>query len=203
MGKGNYSDQEVINGIKSQNSDVLLFVYRKNFRSVKHYIEKNNGSNQDAEDIFQDVMILIFDKINENSLILNCSLNTYLFSIVKLLWVKQLNFRGRKKTEIEDCDNFISGDDGILDAIMKTERKSIFLKHYNELSVDCQTIIKYFLRGHSISEITKTMGYSSEQHTKNRRFRCKKSLIEKILKNPYYKELTNGTIETDSQVPRW
>jgi RNA polymerase sigma factor (sigma-70 family) len=203
MSKGSFTDQEIIDGIKQQNSEVLLFVYHKNFRSVRHYIEKNNGSNQDAEDVFQDAMILIFDKINEDNFVLNCSIHTYLFSASKILWLKQLKFKERRKVVIEECDDFISNNEGILDTILRTERKSIFLKHYNELTEDCQTIIKYFLRGLSISEITKTMGYSSEQHTKNRRFRCKKTLIEKILKNPYYKELTNGTVETDSQIPRW
>jgi RNA polymerase sigma factor (sigma-70 family) len=203
MKKRIYTDQEIIDGIKSQDNNVLLFVYHKNFRSVKHYIEKNNGSDQDAEDVFQDAMILIFDKINDDSLVLNCTMQTYLFSVIKLLWLKQLKFRERRKVVIEECDSFISNNEDILDTILRTERKSVFLKHYNELTEDCQTIIKYFLRGLSISEITKAMGYNSEQHTKNRRFRCKKTLIEKILKNPYYKELANGTVETNSQVPRW
>lgn len=203
MRRENYTDQEILDGIKLQNNDILLFIYQKNFRSVRHFIENNNGSNQDAEDVFQDTMILIFDKINGNSLVLNCSIHTYLFSVAKILWRKQLNFKESRKIDIEECDSFIGNNDDILETIVRTEQRSIFLKHYNELTEDCQTIIKYFLRGLSISEITKTMGYSSEQHTKNRRFRCKKTLIEKILKNPYYKELTNGTVETDSEIPRW
>ncbi|HEY4784877.1 MAG TPA: sigma-70 family RNA polymerase sigma factor [Bacteroidales bacterium] len=203
MKTGTYNDIEILRGIQLQDSKVLLFVYHKNFRSVLYFIKKNRGTDKDAEDVFQDAMIVIYNKVSEGSLNLKCSLRTYLFSVAKILWLKELGLRGKNKFVIDDCDNFINENDGILEDIVDTERKSIFLKHYNELTEDCQKIIKYFLRGVSISEITKVMGYSSEQHTKNRRFRCKKTLIEKILQNPHYKELANGTIGENYQIPRW
>jgi RNA polymerase sigma factor, sigma-70 family len=203
MKTGTYNDTEILRGIQLQDSKVLLFVYHKNFRSVLYFIKKNRGTDKDAEDVFQDAMIVIYNKVSEGSLNLKCSLRTYLFSVAKILWLKELGLRGKNKVVIDDCDNFINENDGILEDIVDTERKSIFLKHYNELTEDCQKIIKYFLRGVSISEITKVMGYSSEQHTKNRRFRCKKTLIEKILQNPHYKELANGTIGENYQIPRW
>ena len=203
MKKDTHTDIEIITGIQNQNSNVVLFVYQKNFKSVKYYVEKNSGTDKDAEDVFQDAMILLFNKIQEGNLELKCSVHTYLFSIVKILWLSQLKRREIRKTSSEDCDSFISENENILDTILQTERKTLFIKHFNELTEDCQKIIKYFLKGISISEITNLMGFSSEQHTKNRRFRCKKSLIEKILQNPHYKELTNGTVGENYQIPRW
>jgi RNA polymerase sigma factor, sigma-70 family len=203
MKRDNYTDQEILTGIKHQNSEIMMFIYQKNFRSVRHYIEQNNGSDKDAEDLFQDALILIFHKVRENSLTLTSSFNTYMFSIIKKNWLKQLDKRKRQNTVIDECDNFILEEDGLVEDLFKLERKKIINQHFNELSSDCQKIINLFLKGHSITEITKVMGFSSEQHTKNRRFRCKKSLIERILKNPYFKELTNGKFGTDYQIPRW
>ena len=203
MKKDSLTDADIVSGIRNQSSSVLLFVYRKNFRSVKYYVEKNSGTDKDAEDVFQDAMLLLYTKIREESLDLKCSIHTYLFSIVKLLWISQLKKRDVRKTASEECDSFISDNEDVVDSIIQTERKSLFIKHYNELTEDCKKIIKYFLKGFSISEITKIMGFSTEQHTKNRRFRCKTSLIEKILQNPHYKELTNGTVGKDIQIPRW
>lgn len=203
MKKNTYTDDEIMNGIYSQESNILLFMYRKNFRSVKYYIEKNGGVEKDAEDLFQDAMILIYSKIREGKLELKCSIHTYLFSVVKIMWLSQLRKQESRKTNIDECDSFISDNEGILEAIIKTERKAIFLRHFEDLSADCKKIITYFLKGFSISEITNVMGFSSEQHTKNRRFRCKKSLLEKITLDPHYKELANGTIGKDNQIPRW
>ncbi|MDP4208807.1 MAG: sigma-70 family RNA polymerase sigma factor [Bacteroidota bacterium] len=203
MKRDNYTDQEILTGIKHQNSEIMMFIYQKNFRSVRHYIEQNNGSDKDAEDLFQDALILIFHKVREGSLVLTSSFNTYIFSIVKKNWLKQLDKRKRQNIVIDECDNFILEEDGLIEDLLKLEREKIINQHFNELSPDCQKIITLFLKGHSITEITKVMGFSSEQHTKNRRFRCKKSLIERILKNPYFKELTNGKFGTDYQIPRW
>jgi hypothetical protein len=44
--------------------------------------------------------------------------------------------------------------------------------------------LRYFIEGMSIAEITRKMGYKSSQHTKNRRYRCKLSLI-KLIKSTY------------------
>jgi len=203
MGKEKYTDQEIIDGIRRQDSDVLLFIYKRNFRSVKHYIENNTGNEKDAEDVFQDVLITLFDKIRANSLILQCSFHTYLFSVLKVAWLRQLTLKNQKKVSIEDCDNLSNENLGFMDDLIKTERRKMFLLHFNEISQDCQKIIRLILKGYSITEITKVMGYISEQHTKNRRFRCKKNLIERIFKNPNYKELTNERTGKNYSVPRW
>jgi DNA-directed RNA polymerase specialized sigma24 family protein len=123
--------------------------------------------------------------------------------VVKLFWLKHLDQRDRRKTDNKECDQFINQNEGLLEDIINAERRSIFIKHFNGLNPDCQKIIKLFLKGLMISEITKIMGFSSEQHTKNRRFRCKKVLIEKILQDPYFKELTNERFGKDYQIPRW
>ncbi len=203
MGKENYTDLEIIDGIRGQDSDVLLFIYRNNFRSVKHYIENNSGSEKDAEDIFQDVLITLFDKIRQNSLTLQCSFHTYLFSVLKIAWLRQLMYKDQKTVSIENCDEYSNETLGLMDDLIKTERRKMFLQHFNEISYDCQKIIRLILQGYSITEVTKVMGYLSEQHTKNRRFRCKKNLIERILKNPNYKELSNERTGKDYSVPRW
>jgi RNA polymerase sigma factor (sigma-70 family) len=203
MKKSSYTDEEIIKGIQSQNNDVLLYVYRKNLRSVRYYIEKNNGTAKDAEDLFQDALVLMYYKIREGSLELTSSFSTFLFSIVKLHWLKHLKQRERRKTDYEECDNFINENEGLLEDIIQAERKAVFVRHFNELTTDCQKIIRLSLKGLMISEITKLMGFNSEQHTKNRRFRCKKVLIEKILQDPYFKELTNERFGKDYQIPRW
>ncbi len=203
MKKDSYSDEEILDGMKRQDSDIMLFIYRKNFRSVKHYIESNSGNTKDAEDAFQDALILMFDKIRHNTLNLQCSFSTYLFSIVKNLWLRQLTHKNKSKISDVDCDTIATEAPEILDDLINAERRKIFLQHFNEISTDCQKIIRLVIRGHSITEITQVMGYTSEQHTKNRRFRCKKSLIERILKNPNYKELTNEKRGDDYSLPRW
>jgi hypothetical protein len=69
------------------------------------------------------------------------------------------------------------------------ERMFLYRSHFNRLSEKCKKILSLFLDGHTVKEITVIMGYGNDQHTKNRRYRCKKSLINSIRTTFGYKEL--------------
>ena len=71
-------------------------------------------------------------------------------------------------------------DKGIHETAELNDRLEIFRRNFDSLSTDCQKVLRYFIEGMSIAEITRKMGYRSEQHTKNRRYRCKLSLIKQI-----------------------
>lgn len=85
-----FSDQELIDGIQIHDTAVLEFMYKKNYRSVKHYIENHNGSEEDAQDVFQDAMIFLHHKVSQNELILKSSIHSYLFGVTKMLWLRGL-----------------------------------------------------------------------------------------------------------------
>ncbi len=198
-----YTDQEIIKGLNSQSSAVLTYIYQQNFRSVKKYIEDNSGSETDAEDVFQDALVLVYERIRKGNLILTCSFSTFLFAVAKTQWLSVLRQRKRKNVVTDECDNIFNEDAGIHDELVQAEKKKLFIAHFNELTEDCKKIIKLFIKEYSITEITRIMNFSSEQHTKNRRLRCKNALINKITNNPRFKELSNGTVRKDNEIPRW
>jgi RNA polymerase sigma factor (sigma-70 family) len=203
MKQDKYTDQEITEGILHQNKDVLLFIYKHNFRSILKYIEDNNGAESDAEDVFQDTLIVIFEKIRKNELKLSCSFGTFLYAIAKHQWLRILRQRQIHEITDNDCDTLINEDPGITDNLILAEKKKLVIQHLNEISEECKKIIKYMSDGCTLDEITKTMGYSSVQQTKNRKLKCKKFLITSIMCNPRFKELANGKIGENYQIPRW
>lgn len=198
-----YTDQEILKGINTQNSAILTYLYQQNFRSVKKYIEDNSGSETDAEDVFQDALVVVYERIRKGDLILTCGFGTFLFAIAKTQWLGILRQRKRRNVVTDDCDNILNNDTDIYEDLIQAEKKKLFITHFNELTEDCKKIIQLFIKEFSIAEITKMMNFSSEQHTKNRRLRCKNALITKITNNPRFKELSNGTIGKNNEIPRW
>jgi RNA polymerase sigma factor (sigma-70 family) len=200
-----YTDSELVQGIIDEDNDVLLYLYETNFRSVKHYINSNRGNNQDADDIIQETVIILYKKFKENDFTLSCSVNTFFYAVAKNLWLKELEKKRRNNILHEDDSNIegIQLSNDTIELIEKNEKLKLYRKHFEKLSEDCKKIIKLFLNNISIKEITKIMGYSSIQHTKNRRYRCKKSLIKKIKNCPQYKELGYETDKEDNTIPRW
>ena len=187
-----YSDKELIEGIIQNDSLVLKFIYTENFQSIRHYVLLNSGNEDDAKDVFQESLLLLYKKVKSSDFILSSSLKTFLYSICKLVWLRELS--NKKKffnTESEELD-IVS-----VEILERNERLSLYREKYEELSDDCKRVLKMFLNNIPIKEITQAMGYRSDQHTKNRRFRCKKSLIMKIRECKKFKELGYGKIKTN------
>ncbi len=182
---------------------MLLEIYRICFPQARHHILSNSGNEYDAEDVFQDALLVVYYKVRNNSLTLNSSFNTYLLGIVKFLWLKELQ---RKKNyfgiPVEMADPLYDEYD-FLEDYFKMEKRKLIFEHYSDLSPDCQRILDLYLKETPINRITLLMGYSSDQYTKNRRTSCKERLIWSIWNNPKFKELKNEAYRQDTKVPRW
>src|SRR3989339_368770 len=102
----NYSNEELLNGILRNDSVILQFIYKNFYYKINFFIKKNNGDDDDANDVFQEAIIIMYRKIKDNSLILDCSFDTYLYSICRFLWMKQLEKRKNEKERIYDNQEY-------------------------------------------------------------------------------------------------
>jgi RNA polymerase sigma factor (sigma-70 family) len=186
-----YTDTDLINGIRLKENAVFEYIIKQNFRPIKNYVLLNSGNEADANDIFQEALIILYRKVKENNFKLTSSLNTFLYSIAKLIWLKELSKKSKSASITSEMD-FLTESDDISELIDYNERLNLYRQKYDELSDDCKKVLQMFLMKVSIPEITKIMGYSSEQHTRNRRYRCKESLIKRIRESKMYNELGHG-----------
>lgn len=66
--------------------------------------------------------------------------------------------------------------------------KLLFDKHFIQISPDCQKILRLHFNDCSVEEIRAAMNYSTAHHAVDRKYRCKKSLIEKIKNDPSFRK---------------
>jgi len=183
-----FSNEDLINGILEHDKAVLQYLYKEVFTQIRWLVIHNHGTEQDAKDIFQESMIVLFRKIQAGTFSLNCTLSTYIYSICRLLWLKELQRKGRyQSAEAEDVLYISDGDD--YDQGFEETKKELFIRHFNELSKDCKKILNLYLNGVTVSEITKSMGFRSDQYTMERKYRCKQRLMEKIINNPLFRKI--------------
>ena len=186
------SSVELLRGVCRGDIHALKSLYTESYPSIRHFVLMNSGNEDDAKDVFQETLVVLYRKLKNPDFRLTSSLGTYLYSVGRYIWLNELDNR-KKNIELNDeNENLFIDEIGIIDAIERNERLRLYREKFEELSEDCKRVLKMFLNGIPIKEITKTMGYSSDQHTKNRRFRCKKTLINKIHDCDKYKELGNG-----------
>jgi RNA polymerase sigma factor (sigma-70 family) len=172
----NPSDQELIeqllSGSQLQREKGWEYVYRMYYPVIRDMVMKNNGSVQDAVDIFQDGLLVLNRNLNNGTFRNEATLNTYIFSICKNLWLKEYN-RKQRQSLVEQ--ELIVETRQHFDYIVNVE---VVGRLMNELEEDCRKIlIEYYFNNRSMAELKVMFNVSSIQAAKNKKWRCLKYLI--------------------------
>jgi RNA polymerase sigma factor (sigma-70 family) len=187
-----YSDEQILKGILRHDSLILQYVYKQYYYKINYFIRKNQGNEDDASDIFQEAIIIIYRKLKENDLIFEkSSFAGYLFSVCRFLWLKQLERRRIEKERLNDTLPFQENlyDENLVELVDKNERYGLYQKHFATLSTDCQKLMQLFFERVPLREIAKVMGYKSEKYAKTRKYKCKEILIKRIKQDTEFKKI--------------
>jgi RNA polymerase sigma factor (sigma-70 family) len=185
-----YSDEDILRGLKVQDRSVVNYVYKEFFPTIKYLITTNSGSEIDAEDVFQDALVIIFKKVRSDGLVLTSSFKTYLYSVCRNLWLQRLDKKAFS-SEFLELENLNELQDTIQFEFADTENEKykLFQQHFLDLGEDCQKVLKLFLQKVPLKEIADIMGFKSEKYAKTRKFMCKEKLKQQILNDPRFKKL--------------
>ena len=180
-----YTDEQVLKGLERQDRSVIRYVYKEYYPSIKFLIITNSGNETDAEDVFQDAMVIVYRKIIEKKMILTSSFKTFLYSICRNLWLQRLD-RKLFSHEFLESENLADLQDSIQFEMkeMENEKYRLFQKHFLRLSEDCKKILKLFMNKVPLREIAEIMGFKSEKYAKTRKFMCKEKLKNAIINDP-------------------
>lgn len=185
------TDDEIIQGLRKRDSRVLQYIYKNSFNSVKQLVLSNAGSDNDAEDIFQEALIIAFKKLkDEPDFKLDCAFSTYLYSIARLLWLKHL--RHIKKIHIDplnrDMEERIEFEEPppVQD---KDLRMAVYQRNLLKIPQDCQSILKLTAQNTTAKEIAERLGFKSEGYVRKRRHFCKEYLVNQIKEDSEYQAM--------------
>ena len=182
-----YTDQEIIQGIKSGESFAVKFLVRDFLPVIRYFISKNNGNDEDAKDIFQDALYIIIEKVYNNDLVLHGTLSTYLFAICKNLWLMALdkqkaakNYELRRSSGHQDHD--------FTETVDRVFYENIFRQCFDEMDEVSQKILKMYWMEISPSEIARKLGYTYG-YVRKKKSECMKELKNRIISHKDYTEL--------------
>jgi len=192
-----YSDEQILKGIMRHDNLILQHIYKQFYYKINYFVKKNSGNEEDANDIFQEAIIIIYRKIKENDLVFQTSsFEGYLFSVCRFLWLKQLHKRKLEKEKISETIPYQEDlyDENLVMLVEKNEKYGLYQKHFNTLSTDCQKLLQLFFEKVPLREIARIMGYKGEKYAKKRKYKCKEILINRIKHDTEFKKI----IEDDS-----
>jgi RNA polymerase sigma factor (sigma-70 family) len=168
------TDAQFIQGLRSGNSEVLSALYKKYYNIVLKLVVSNSGSSDEAADIYQETVIVLYENVQKPQFELNCQLQTYIYSVAKRLWLKQLKKNGQ---------TFLMREDGSETLADVSEDVEVHLKKENEfekieqslsaLGEPCGTLIKdFYVNRLSMDDIADKFGYTNADNAKNQKYKC-------------------------------
>jgi RNA polymerase sigma factor (sigma-70 family) len=177
-----YSNNNIIDGLKSRDSSVINFIYKQSYAQVKFFVTSNSGTVMDAEDIFQDAIVLIYQNIERADFYLSCNFSTYLYSICRHLWLQKLS---KHKANYEIIDSNLGHDpwedaENFREMLTESEKYRLFQKHFNLLKKDEQKVLSLYMSKIPAKEIARIMGFKSDKYAKFRKYLCKEKLKNMI-----------------------
>lgn len=187
-----YSDEELLRGILRNNNIVIKHIYKTYFYKVSLLVCSNKGEENDANDIFQEAIIVIYRKLKSNSMNLDKkTFENYLYSVCRYLWLKELEIKRGTIIKVQDVNLFTEDifDDDFEEIVLKNERYKLFQDHFQKLGKDCQKILKLFFEKVSLKEIADRMGLISENYAKKRKHQCKEYLVRSIKQDTEFKKI--------------
>lgn len=181
-----YSDEAIIEGLRLRSDYIIKYIYQEIFPMILFMVTKNNGTEEDAEDNFQDSLIVVYKKIKANELDLSCSFRTYIYSVSRNLWLQKLSKRVQYAAQFADVEGYINMEEDYIYERNNNEIEKfrLYQQHFFTLSSDCQKVLQLFMKKLSLKEIAEEMGYKTEKYAKTRKYLCKEELKKRIINDP-------------------
>lgn len=188
----NLPDTELVANLRAGKSmdESIKAIYRNHFESLCWYIMSNSGSRQDAEDVFQEVVLSFIDLVQKDKFRGESTVKTFLFSLNRHTWLNELKRRGRALAREEKYER--GQDKTEMDAshyIADREGKAEVARLVGELGETCRKILLlFYYENLSMREILETLHYENEQVVRNKKYKCLKQLEQMITEKPYLKQ---------------
>lgn len=184
----NEQDRKLLEGLLGADRDWIERWYALYFPGIKKYVRYHGGNNQDAEDVFQEALLILYQKLKQGKLQLSAPLRTYLLAVCRNVWrsrKRRYKEYALKEKEAELQPDF-SAD--IEAAIQFRHREAVYQKHFTRLGDSCQRILQLFLAKVKLAKIAERLNLSPN-YVKKKKFTCKEQLIKMIQADPSYEEL--------------
>lgn len=184
----NYTDSELLEALRSGRgmNPVLKFLYRQNFEVLKVYVIQNSGSEQDAEDIFQEVLVSFIELVRLEKFRGDSSVKTFLYALTRNTWLNELKRKGRadvREMKFEKEKDTI--DEDAAQKIAGRESRKQVMDVVEKLGEQCKKILlAYYYEDRSMKEIVDIAGYDSEQVVRNKKYKCLKQLEQMLTADP-------------------
>ncbi len=181
-------EQELLKGLATGDKKAIETIYKENFNMVQSLVINNNGSAQEAKDIFQEAMIVLLEKARSGVFELNCQIKTYVYSVSRRIWLKKLQQYNRYSNEVEGMLGTVPVDEDVEEYEKRDQEFVMMEKAIANLGEPCKSLIEaFYIQKRKMQDIATQFGYTNADNAKNQKYKC---LMR--LKKLFFAQIKNG-----------
>jgi RNA polymerase sigma factor (sigma-70 family) len=167
------NEQQLLEGLALKDRKAIETIYKQHYNMVQSLILGNSGCSDDARDVFQEAMIVLYEKVRSGSFELNCQLKTYLYSVCRRLWLKRLNQLQKTSPEVDSLGETVPVEDDLEGHHQRQIDFQLMERSMKDLGEPCRSLLEaYYLQKKSMVEIAGSFGYTNADNAKNQKYKC-------------------------------
>ncbi len=163
----------LLQGLANEDKTSIERIYRDHYNMIQSLVVNNNGSTDDAADIFQETMIVLFEKVKSGNFELHCQLKTFLYAVGRRLWLKKLNQQQRFSTTSDYLEETISVDDDMEVHENRQQEFNLMEAAMNKIGEPCKSLLEaYYIHKKQMQVIAADFGYTNADNAKTQKYKC-------------------------------
>ena len=183
------NERTLLQGLARNDRKAVETIYKENYTTVQSLIINNNGTADDAKDIFQEAMIVLYEKARSGTFELSCQIKTYVYSVSRRLWLKRLQQANRYNADIGNADGVVPVEEDIDEHEKRDAEFDMMERAIQGLGEPCKSLLEaFYLRKMNMQEIATSFGYTNAENAKTQKYKC---LMR--LKKIFFSHYKNGT----------
>jgi len=166
-------EKKLLEGLARNDHRDVETIYRENFGLVQTFVVQNNGTFDDARDIFQEAMVVLYEKSKDPAFTLTCQIKTYLYSICRRLWLKKLQQQSRFGTPVENMEDLVPVEEEIEEKAKQDIDFDMMDTAMRHLGEPCKSLLEaFYLQKKQMVDIAEEFGYTNADNAKNQKYKC-------------------------------
>jgi len=189
-----HPDNKYIEALLTDDPILLEEIYRRFSPRILSMVLQNNGTADDAADLFQDAIVDLYKKAS-TGFVLSCPMEAFLYRICRNRWLNTLSRKKYNNVTFADDEGYsnLVSDESFANAeeiVQSQNRKNLVESKLAELGDGCRRLLEFSWGGKKLEEVARLMN-TSYQYIRKKKGDCLGKLVDLIRKSPDYRMLLN------------
>ena len=160
-------------GLALNDKDSIQAIYKENYGLIQALVVRNSGSEDDARDVFQEALLVLYEKARSGDFELNCQIRTYLYSVARRNWLKKLQYLKRFESPSEPLEETISVEDDLEAHEKLNAQYGVMKTAMGRLGEPCKSLLEaFYVHQKNMTEISAYFGYTNADNAKTQKYKC-------------------------------